>query len=203
MDTLFINACVRQGSRTAGLARHLLSRLGGRVTELRLGELTFPAVDEAFLRRRDALIAAERFDDPSFALARQFAQAEQIVIAAPYWDLSFPAVIKQYFEHINVLGITFRYTPEGVPQGLCRARRVVYVTTAGGVYVPEDFGYGYVKALCQGFYGIRDACQLRAVGLDLEGADAEGILTAAAREADRLAAGLLAGSCTEEGRTTP
>ena len=59
-----------------------------------------------------------------FELARQFAAADQIVIAAPYWDLSFPAALKQYFEQINVLGITFAYTPEGVPKGLCRARKL-------------------------------------------------------------------------------
>jgi len=38
----------------------------------------------------DALIAAGSFDDPMFALARQFAAADEVVIAAPLWDLSFP-----------------------------------------------------------------------------------------------------------------
>ena len=30
-----------------------------------------------------------------------------------------------------MVGITFRYTSEGVPEGLCRAKRLNYVTTAG------------------------------------------------------------------------
>lgn len=182
--TLLINACVRADSRTKRLTDCLLSRLGGAVTELRLADLNFEKTDEAFLRRRDALIAAERFDDPAFALARQFAAAERIVIAAPYWDLSFPAALKQYFEHINVLGITFRYTPEGTPLGLCRAKRLYYVTTAGGAFVPEEFGFGYVKALAQGFYGIGDVRLLQAAGLDIDGADPEAIL---ARAMDRAA----------------
>ena len=42
----------------------------------------------------------------------------------------------EYFEQINVLGITFVYTPEGYPKGLCRAKALYYVTTAGGCYVP-------------------------------------------------------------------
>ena len=182
--TLLIDACVRRDSRTRRLTDCLLSRLGGAVTELRLAELDFEKTDEAFLRRRDDLIAAERFDDPAFALARQFAAAERIVIAAPYWDLSFPAALKQYFEHINVLGLTFRYTPEGTPVGLCRAKRLYYVTTAGGAFVPEEFGFGYVKALAQGFYGIDDVRLLQAVGLDIDGADPEAIL---ARAMDRAA----------------
>ena len=98
------------------------------------------------------------------------------MIAAPYWDLSFPAALKQYFEHINVRGITFTYTPEGIPKGLCRAKQVYYVITAGGDYAPEEFGFGYVKALAQGYYGIEDVRLFQAVGLDIEGADAEEIL---------------------------
>ena len=173
---LFLNACVRTESRTKRLADALLALLGGEVCELRLEDLAFPKTDEAFLRRRDGLIAARRFDDSSFALARQFAAAEQIVIAAPYWDLSFPAALKQYFEIINVLGLTFQYTPEGTPLGLCRAKRLWYVTTAGGTFVPEEYGFGYVKALAESFYGIRDVRQVRALGLDIDGADSEDIL---------------------------
>ena len=98
------------------------------------------------------------------------------MIAAPYWDLSFPAVLKQYFEQINVLGVTFTYTPEGIPKGLCRAEKLYYVMTAGGCYVPEEFGFGYVRALAQNFYGIADVELIRAVGLDIDGADVEGIM---------------------------
>ena len=163
---LFVNACVRRDSRTKKLAE----------------AIRVPAVDEAFLQRRDRLIGNREFDDPLFDLARQFAGAEEIVIAAPYWDLSFPAALKQYIEQINVLGITFCYTPEGAPKGLCRAKRLTYVTTAGGDFVPEAFGPGYVEALARNFYGIPAFKLIKAVGLDIAGADADAIL-ASAREA--------------------
>lgn len=173
---LFINACVRKQSRTMRLAQQLLSRLNGEVVELRLHEIAFPVADEAFLEKRDRLISVSDYCDPLFDLARQFAAADEIVIAVPYWDLSFPAALKQYFEQINALGVTFVYTPEGFPKGLCRARKLYYVTTAGGEYIPEEFGFGYVKALAQGYYGIPEVEQIQAVGLDIAGADAEEIL---------------------------
>lgn len=185
MKTLFLNACVRADSRTKRLADCLLDRLDGEVEELRLEDVDFPKVDEAFLQKRDALIAAGRFDDPAFALARQFAGAEQIVIAAPYWDLSFPASLKQYFEQIDVLGVTFEYTPEGTPLPRCRAKRLYYVTTAGGAFVPQDFGFGYVKALAQGFYGIEDVRLIQAAGLDIYGKDPDRLLADAVREMER------------------
>ncbi len=173
---LFINACVRRGSRTRKLAEGLLSAADEPYEEVRLEDIDFPVVDEEFLSRRDRLIYEGALDDPSFALARQFAGADEIVIAAPFWDLSFPASLKQYFEQINVIGITFRYTPEGIPEGLCRARRLTYVTTAGGDFLPEEYGFGYVKALARNFYGIRDVRLLMAAGLDIAGADAEAII---------------------------
>ena len=173
---LFINACVRRESRTKRLADHLLAKYDEPVTEVRLGTLNFDPTDEEYLIRRDRFIAEENFTDPMFSLAKQFASADRIVIAAPYWDLSFPATLKQYFEKINVSSITFFYTPEGIPQGLCRAKELIYVTTAGGTYVPDEFGFGYVESLAKNFYGIEDVRLIRAVGLDIDGADPEQIL---------------------------
>ena len=84
--------------------------------------------------------------------------------------------MKQYFEQINVLGITFEYSPEGLPVPKCKADKLYYVTTAGGAFVPEEYGFGYVKALAQGFYGINDVEMIKAVGLDIYGADVEKIM---------------------------
>lgn len=174
--TLFINACTRAESRTKRLADTYLSTLTDTIEEVRLDKKFFPVADAQFLEMRDALIAARNFDDPAFSLARHFASADEIVIAAPFWDLSFPASLKQYFEQINVLGVTFVYTPEGIPQGLCRAKKLTYVTTAGGYYFPEEFGFGYVKALAQGYYGIPEVNLIKALGLDINGADPEAIV---------------------------
>ena len=183
---LFINACVRTESRTRQLTEKLLLKLNRPYEEVRLHEIAFPVADEDFLNMRDRLIAERDFENPLFDLARQFSESEIIVIAAPYWDLSFPAALKQYFEQINVVGITFKYTEDGIPVGLCKARRLYYVTTAGGSYVPEEFGFGYIKALAQGFYGIQDVRKIEAAGLDLVGADVSAIMRAAESTIDSI-----------------
>ena len=175
---LYVNACVRKESRTERLAESLLRKLGKPCEEIRLENLDFPIVNEEYLKKRDRLVSKGSFQDPMFDLARRFSEAETIVIAAPYWDLSFPAALKQYLEQVNVAGITFRYSKDGVPEGLCRAKRLFYVTTAGGSYVPEGYGFGYVKALAQNFYGIPDVRLIKAAGLDIIGADVEAIIQA-------------------------
>ena len=173
---LFINACVRKDSRTLRLARKLLSRLDGETKEVCLEEVAFPLVNEAFIVRRDELKKNGNYEDPIFDLGRDFANAELIVIAAPYYDLSFPAMLKQYFEQINVGGLTFTYSEAGIPMGLCKAKSLYYITTAGGFIGSNDYGFEYVKALANTFYGIDEVHQIKAEGLDIAGADAEKIL---------------------------
>lgn len=173
---LYVNACVRKDSRTAKLAKKLLARLDEPYEEIILEDIRFPVVSEAFLNKRDSLISAGNSQDPMFDLARQFKTAETIVIAAPYWDMSFPAILKQYLEQVNVVGITFKYSKDGVPVGLCRANRLIFVTTAGGCYVPDIYGFGYVRELAQNYYGIQEVLKIEASGLDIDGADIEKLM---------------------------
>jgi FMN-dependent NADH-azoreductase len=167
MSVLFIDACVRENSRTRELALGVLDGIGGERESVELWETPAAPLDRASLEKRTKLAASGRFDDPIFQNARRFAAADEIVVAAPYWDLSFPAVLKAYFESVCVIGVTFDYDESGKPFGLCRAKRLVYVTTAGGVNVPLDFGYGYVKALCERFFGIEEVSLVKAEGLDI------------------------------------
>ena len=173
---LFIDGCVREDSRTKRLAQALLNKLEGELEVVRLHDLSFPVSDGAFIAKRDSLLEKNAFDDQMFNLARQFASADVIVVAVPYWDLSFPAAFKQYIEQINVSGITFMYTEEGVPKGLCKAKKLYYVTTAGVVFFPEEFGFGYVRSLAENFYGIGDVELIKAVGLDIVGSNPDKIV---------------------------
>ncbi len=173
---LFINACARPDSRTRFLAEKVLAKLGGQTEEVNLySEKLLPLTYEQ-LEERNRLIASGDFSAPLFQHARQFAEAEEIVIAAPYWDLSFPSVLRIYLEHTTVTGVTFRYSENGVPVGLCKAKRLIYVTTAGGPIGNMNLGFDYVKALASTFYGIPDVVCFQAENLDVWGADVPGIL---------------------------
>ena len=172
---LFINGCVREGSRTLELARAVLAKESGEIREVRLYPDGPEGLTAETLRQRDELLKKGEYMHPVFRWARQFAQADVIVIAAPYWDLMFPAKVRAYLEQITVSGITFRYDTNGIPQGLCKASRLIYVTTAGGPIV-YDFGFEYVKTLGHVFFGIEDVRLVKAEGLDIRGADAEQIM---------------------------
>ena len=179
---LFINACVRPCSRTLELAETLLQRLKGNIQEVRLYEMPLAALDLTGMEKRDQAAQKKDFSDSGFDVAKQFAAADIIVIAAPYWDLMFPAVLKTYLENITVSGITFRYSEQGRPQSLCKAKALHYVTTSGGFIGQNDFGFSYVKALAQNFFEIPEVNRYTAEGLDIFGADVETILCKAKLE---------------------
>ena len=173
---LFINACVRSESRTRRLAEAVMAADREAYKEVYVPAIHFPRVDEAFIDWRNDCVARGDYTSPVFDLARDFARAEEIVVAAPFWDLSFPATLKQYLEQICVVGLTFYYNEHDVPCGLCRAKRLTYVTTAGGPIFSEEPGYGYVRALATAFFGIKETRMVKAENLDIRGADVEGIL---------------------------
>lgn len=182
---LFINACVREESRTRRLAEAVLSHLQGEVTELNLEALSLQPLNRESLARREALLAAGDRSDPMLAPALAFAAADEIVLAAPYWDLSFPASVKTWIEHINCIGISFAYGPDDRPYGLCRAKRLFYVMTAGGPIMPANSGFAQIRELCAGFYGIPETVLFAAQGLDLRGEDVEAILSDTAERIDK------------------
>ena len=133
------------------------------------------SLSEERLNRRTGLIEQADYTDAMFDPARQFRQADEIVVAAPYWDLSFPAILKLYLENIYVTGLVSEYTEAGRPHGLCRAGKLWYVTTAGGPYLP-DFSYGYLQTLATEYFGIPETELICAEMLDVEGYDADNLV---------------------------
>lgn len=174
MPILFINACVREHSRTLVLAKNFMKDLSDEITELNLNLEMIDPLNGALLEKRERLVREKKFDDPLFRYAKQFAAADEIIIAAPFWDLSFPAKLKIYLEQITVSGITFQYI-NGRPSGLCKANRLTYVTTSGGP-IFDDFGYSYIKTLAEKFYGIKKTSVVRAMNLDVDMISAQDLL---------------------------
>ena len=182
---LFIDVCARKESRTRRLAESVLSHIEGRITHLKLYEREVFPLDENAINQREECVACGSCEPDYLKYAKQFAAADEILIAAPYWDFSFPSLLEVYLENVTVNGITFTYTEAGIPKGLCRAKRVIYVTTAGGPITDASFGYGYVRALCNNLYGIADTECVCAENLDIDGVDPESILQEAKEEAAR------------------
>ena len=187
MTVLFVNACLRgDESRTLTLCREYLEVIED-VKEVNLSEMSLEPYYGDSAAYRAQLEAKGLFDDPMFDIGKDFAEADEIVIGAPYWDLSFPAALKIYIEHAAVMGMTFHYTEEGRCEGLCRAKHLTYITTGGGQVSAMNYGYEYLCGIAS-MFGIPETRFAAAENLDVVGADIEANLNEARKVLSRLKA---------------
>lgn len=192
MKLLFIDGCVSQrgpASRTRALAEAFLSAFreshpGAEVETVTLEALDLKPFLPAALNQRDELASVGAFGAPVFDLARQFQAADKIVAAAPFWDLSFPAVMRTYIEYISANGLCYHYEADGC-HGDCRADRLAYLTTGGDFERPESLGVLYWKQLSK-MFGVPRFDYVFAGGLDVDPAKAPELLEAACEQARTL-----------------
>ncbi len=193
-EVLFVDCCIRgEQSRTAQVARAFLSALDParfHVTVVSPEREDLRPLAGARFEERQRLVAQGDLNHPSLRHARQFAQADLVVMAAPFWDLSFPALLKVYVENVSVDGITFQYTEKGL-QGLCRGSHLIFLTTRGGFYGDSHMEQGscYLKAL-KDFFGFGAYACVSAEGLDVMGSDILALVDDACRRAKALAESL-------------
>lgn len=142
---VIINACVRQAdSRTLRIAQPIIDALSRRYETIRYD---LPEMEGIVPLTPSLFVERGRGDIPSWALeaAKNIAEADRILIAAPFWDMSFPAVLKCFFEQTSLFEVTF--TDNGKTcVGLCKAPKVIYITTRGmdiptGSYLDQSTPY--------------------------------------------------------------
>ena len=168
---LFVDCCIRrEDSRSKQLADHFIAELQKtgkyEVETLCLMDENLSYFSEGFFLQRERLLAEGKLDHPRFRYAHQFADADKIVIAAPFWDLSFPALLKVYIENLCVDSITFHTDEHGL-HGLCKADHMVFLTARGAIYTdsPMEQGSAYLQQMA-GFFGIEKYACVAPEGLD-------------------------------------
>ncbi len=190
---LFVDCCIRrEGSRTRKLAEAFLGNLpqGWTVEKVTLMDEPLLPLMEGGFRQRDELLLRGDFSHRRFDYAWQFQRADAILVAAPFYDLSIPALLKVYIENVSVDGITFLCDANGL-RGNCRAESMTFLTSRGGFYEnsPDEMGSRYMEALC-GFFGTGTYRCIAADGVDMDPAKTPAILADACDRAAQAAKAL-------------
>ena len=174
---LVIDSCVRGDQSFTRRYYEAYLRKNGidEVDLLDLSKMALSPVDASYLLRRDPLRKGKHFEDPIFDMARQFRDAEEILIAAPYWDLSFPALLKIYLEHVSVCDLTFGYDEMGRTVGYCQAARLLYFSSCGGYVGEHHLGFEYIKSFSE-MLGIRHCEAYTLEGMDIDPLKRESLL---------------------------
>ena len=126
---LYIDSCIRgELSRTKRIATPIIEKLKERydietvvINDIELAPVQF----EEYSRRKDGIVS-----EKAICLANKIKEADRIVIAAPFWDMSIPAALKTFFELCSLFGVTFD-SDDKTCFGLCKAENVMFITTRG------------------------------------------------------------------------
>lgn len=162
---VIIDSCMRPESRTRRILDAAKEALSSRydIESIDVNETALPPLTPKSLAKRSSGIVPKA----TVALARKIAAADRIIIAAPFWDMSFPAALKAFFENMSLYGVTF--TDNGQTcTGLCRCKKVMYITTRG-MNIPtgsaREQGSTYLQALSS-LWGLGEITTIAAWNLD-------------------------------------
>lgn len=140
-------------SKTVGrdfVNRFLTKNTDYVVEELDLYSENIPEVNHKIFTGRAELVSGPQYDALSENdknsvnrindLCNQFLSADTYVIAAPMWNVSYPAILKRYIDCIIINNKVISVSQEDV-RGLLddKERNMVYIQSSGGVY-PKIFG---------------------------------------------------------------
>lgn len=175
---LHVNSSGRyQDSITREVSENLVAELAKQMPELEVKQRDvakgLPFIDEAWIHAN--------FTDPeqrteqhrqtlsqSDQLVAELQEADILVIAAPIYNFSIPAVLKAWIDQIARARVTFRYTETG-PEGLLTTRKAYIVAASGGVPIGSDMDFAtrYLQQVLA-FVGINDVTVVNATEADVK-----------------------------------
>lgn len=161
----YVDACLREGSNTKKIADAIFDELSNKyeMETVRLSDCSFPIVNNDILNDRANGIVHEEYVE----MAKKLAAADRLVIAAPFWDMSFPSALKVFFENMSLFNVTFA-SNEKECFGLCKAEKVLYITTRGmNISTGDDLEQAtpYIKALSK-LWGLGELYVVSAQNMD-------------------------------------
>ena len=176
LNVLEVQASARgEGSISRDLTADLIAALEARHGELNITRRDLakglPFIDEAwvaanFTPDEDRTSTHRQILSRSDDLVAELQAADVIVIGAPMYNFSVPAVLKAWIDMIARARLTFEYTENG-PRGLLEGKKAYVVVPSGGVPVgsPADFATPYLRHALK-FVGITDVEFIGAQGAD-------------------------------------
>ncbi len=145
---LYIDACIRdEQSRTKRIATPVIEALKQKyeVQTLVINDLDLSIVKKELITKRNN----GDIDPQVMSWAESVRDADRIVIAAPFWDMSIPAALKNFLELCSIFDVTFK-SDDKTCYGNCKAEKMLYITTRGMDIDTGDVleqGSSYLKAL--------------------------------------------------------
>lgn len=91
-------------------------------------------------------------------LVEQFVAFDKYVFVTPFWNFSYPPVMKAYLDSVSLAGKTFKYSEQGQPIGLLTDKKALHIQARGGFYsdgpaASLEMGHRHLQVMMQ-FFGV-------------------------------------------------
>lgn len=157
---IFVNACIREeDSRTLRIAKDILKN--ENIEEIDLNKMNL--LPYTYSNNPVMHGIKDEFID----LSKKIANSDGLIIAAPFWDMSFPALLKVFLEKLSIVDVMFKDTGETC-LGIAKCPFMFLITTRGmniDDESPLEQATPYLKALCE-LWGIKKFDSISAYNLD-------------------------------------
>lgn len=116
---------------------------------------------------------------------------DKYVFVTPFWNFSYPPVMKAYLDSIAIAGKTFRYSDQGQPIGLLTGKKALHIQARGGIYTEGptsdlEMGHRHIQQMMK-FFGIPSFEGIIVEGHNMVPEQAQEIKAAAIVQAKELA----------------
>lgn len=91
-------------------------------------------------------------------LVDQFVSYDKYVFVTPFWNFSYPPVMKAYLDSVASAGKTFVYSDQGQPIGLLTDKKALHIQARVGFYAEGpaadlEMGHRHLQIMMQ-FFGV-------------------------------------------------
>ena len=152
---IYVNSIIRKDeSRTKRLIDGILDGIKGEmeIKEINLNDLDLTPYNEVSYEDK----VNNGTPDVFFNLSKEIAESDGLIIASPFWDMSFPSLLKSFLEKISLFDVMF-ISDDKKCIGIAKCPFMYYVTTRGmDIHDGDELEQGtpYLKALCW-LWGIK------------------------------------------------
>lgn len=163
---VYIDACIRdEMSRTKRIAEPIINELQKKydITTYIINNLDLDIVQKEVINKR------LNGDIPAYVMdwAENIRDADRVIIAAPFWDMSIPSALKVFIELCSILNVTFN-SNSITCYGNCKSEKLLYITTRGmdiSTRDKLDQGTSYLEALSV-LWGLGEVFVVSAQNMD-------------------------------------
>lgn len=152
---VYLNCCIRgDESRTLKIASPIIEDIKkyAEIIEINVAELDLKPYNK---ERYDSKVKGN-FNPEYFEYSKLISESDGLIIASPFWDMSFPSQLKTFLEAVSLFDVMF-VSNDKECIGIAKCPFLLYITTRGmNISLGDKLEQAtpYLKALCW-LWGIK------------------------------------------------